>query len=466
MKKFVNPSIFRAYDIRGIVDKDFNKQDAETIGKAFGTYIQEIAGPRIVVGHDNRFTSDELNAYFVRGLLSTGCKITDVGLSLTPIINFATIFYGFDGGVMITGSHNPKDFNGLRFVKKQALPIYNSEIQKIREILESSKFKIGKGDVEYREVFGDYAAAIYSRIELARPLKVILDCANGTPSEFAPILFENLGCQLSKIHCLSFGDYPYHTPDPEEKITLLDAQKLVVEKKADLGIGFDTDGDRFGIIDEAGQIYENDKIMIILAREVLKHHPGSKVLFDIKSSYVLENEIKKSGGIPEMVKTGHPYFRMAMVEDPNIFLAGEVSSHTFIKDGYYGFDDGLFAAAKVLEILSKTKHLFSEFFAEVEKTAHTEELKAPCPDEKKFEIEKALSKEFSKNYKTITIDGVRIVFSKTAWALVRASNTGPYLSLRFEAKDKKKLKEIVEIVKSRLQKYPVVDYSCLENLDL
>lgn len=460
----MNPQIFRAYDIRGIYDKDLNNEDARILGQAFGTYIQNISGPKVVIGHDNRFSSVPLNDNFVEGLLLSGCDILDIGLSLTPIIHFSVITQNLNGGIMVTASHNPKEFNGFRFDAKKALPIYNDQIQEIRKIAESKSFINGKGIIHYSDAFPAYLGNIISKINLKRKLRVVIDCGNGTSSRFAPELFEKLGCEVLPLQCNLDGDFPVHVPDPEEKINLADSAQLVLSQRADLGVGFDADGDRFGIIDENGQVYENDKILILLARQILAKKPRAKIIYDIKSSYLLENEIRRLGGDPQMMQTGHPYFKIAMEKDPNILLGGELSGHTFIKDGYFGSDDGLFAAARILEILSCVNHPFSEFFANIPKTSHTEELRAPCPDDKKFEIVESLKNDFRANWKTIELDGVRVVFSESSWALVRASNTSPYLSLRFEAENDAKLNEIIDIVESRLQKYPVVDISCLSNL--
>lgn len=460
----MNPQIFRAYDIRGIYEKDFGNEDAKLLGQAFGTYAREKFGKRIVIGHDNRFSSVPLNDNFVSGLLSCGCEVTDIGLSLTPIIHYSVMEFGFDAGVIVTASHNPKEFNGFRFDGPKARPIYNDQIQKIKEVAENKDFKNGIGVIHYTDMFSRYLKNITDRIHLERPLKIVIDCGNGTSSRFAPEVFEKLGCSIVPLQCNLDGDFPLGTPDPEEKLKLEEGAKLVIKEKADLGLGFDADSDRFGVIDEKGQIYENDKILIFLASAILKKYPKGKVIFDIKSSYVLASEIKKAGGVPQMIQTGHPYFKEAMELDPSIILGAELSGHTFIKDGYFGFDDGLYAGAKVLEILSKSPQSFSSHFSNIPKTYHTEELKAPCPDDKKFEIEEALKKDFRNQWKTLEIDGVRILFSDTAWALVRASNTSPYLSLRFEASSQEKLNEIIDIVEARLQKYPVVDTLCLLTL--
>ena len=447
------------------------------MGQAFGTYLQkqQLGRKKVILGHDNRFTSDEINAYFTEGLLSTGCDLLDLGLSLTPLVHYAVIKTKADAGVIITGSHNPKEFNGFRFDLKNANPLYGKELLKLKQIAESGEFVRGEAEVAYDdgEIFETYLADIKSRIHLEKPLRLAIDCGNGTASAFAVRLFKQFPCEIFPLYCNLHGDYPYHQPDPGAKINMQGLKEIILKEKLDLGLGFDTDGDRFGVIDEKGNIYENDKTLIVLARDVLKNHPGSKVLFDVKSSYVLANEIKKMGGQPFITRTGHSFFHVAIMENKDIFLGGEVSGHTYIKDNYYGFDDGLYAGARILEILSKADHPYSQFFADVPKTAHTEELKAPCPDDQKFQIVEEIKQKIReeiinshKDWQLIEIDGVRIRFSPTEWALIRASNTTPNLSLRFEAESKDKLKEIVGFVKSRLERYPVVDLSSLYKLKM
>lgn len=460
----INPHIFRAYDIRGFV-KYFSSEVSEKIGKAFGTYIVQRLGkeglatkiPKIVVGQDNRFSSDELKAFFVEGLLSTGCHVSDSGLAITPLMHFAVIKHQFEAGAIVTASHNDKRYNGFRFDYRNAHPIYNKDIQEIRKIAEKGDFIRGIGDIEYVEVFDEYLEDIKKRIKMEATLKVVLDCGNGATSRFAPVLFQSLGIKIIKLFCNLDGSFPYHDPDPEESLNLTPLSKVVVEQGADVGVAFDTDGDRFAIMDEKGTRYENDQIMILLAKDILSRCPGTKVIFDIKSSMTLPEEIKKYGGIPILFKTGHPYYRVEMERDPQILLGGEVSAHTFIKDNYYGYDDGLFAACRVLQILSKSGKPLSVLLADLPRTYHTEELKLPCPDNKKFRIVEEVKDHFSRYYKTIEIDGVRIIFSKNSWALVRASNTEPAISVRFEAKNQEDITESIKIVLKRLEKYPDVD---------
>lgn len=465
----MSPHIFRAYDIRGLV-KYFPHETAEKIGKAFGTYIIrrlkkegiKRSNPKIVVGRDNRFSSDELKAFFIEGLLSSGCQVTDIGLTITPLMHFSVIKKNFDGGVIVTASHNDKRYNGFRFDYKNGLPIYNEAIQKIREIAENGDFIRGIGDVDYADFFDDYLEDIKKRITIKKPLRVVIDCGNGATARFSPILFESVGFKVSKLFCNLDGSFPYHDPDPEESLNLTFLSKVVVETNADVGVSFDTDGDRFGVLDETGRKYENDQILVLLAKDILKRNPGAKVIFDIKSSMILPAQIKKYGGRPILFRTGHPYYRVEMEKDPQILLGGEVSSHTFIKDNYYGFDDGLFAALRTLQIISHEGKPLSKLFSDLPKTFHTEELKLPCPDDKKFALVEKIKTYFSKYYKTVEIDGVRIIFSKDSWGLIRASNTEPAISVRFEAKKQADIEKSIKLVLKRLKKYPDVDISFLE----
>jgi phosphomannomutase/phosphoglucomutase len=461
----VDPKIFRAYDIRGVVDVDFDPKESSSIGKAFGTYIQRrFGGKKVVVGHDNRFSSSEINDYFVHGLLSTGCDVTDIGLALTPLVHFAVVKHQYDAGCIITASHNPKEFNGFRFDGPDCQPIFNNDLQEIRKLIEKNDFIKGEGKIAYREIFGEYASDISSRVHIQRKVKVVIDCGNGAASEFAPRLYESLGVEVITQHCALHGDFPYHTADPEQQINMVDSIMRLSHDNADLAIGFDTDGDRYGVVDESGKMYSNDLLLIPLSKDVLRRFPGTKILFDVKSSYVLSDEIEKAGGIPVMIRTGHPYFRQAMRQDPSILIGGEVSSHTFIRDNYYGYDDGLFAGLRVVELLSRTDEPFSEFFRDIERTEATEEIRLPTPDDQKFVVVNNIKKSLENSFDVLTVDGVRVKFSDRAWALVRASNTTPNITVRFEAENPTKLQEIVEIIRSRLIQYPVVDITPLGTL--
>ena len=458
----IKPTIFRDYDIRGIVGKDFETTDAKKVGQAFGTYIQEISGPNLLVGRDNRFTSDELSAYFIQGLLQTGCNIIDTGLTLRPLVQMGILKENFNGGALITGSHNPPEYNGIKFFTRRGLPVFGVQIKKIKDLFYSGKFLQGTGKIGYTEEIDNlYFDAIVPKLAIEFPTKIVVDAGNGTTSKFAPELFRRLGSTVISLYCNLNGSYPYHTPNPEARVNTLDLSQKVIEEKADLGIAFDTDGDRFGIVDEKGNFYENDLTLLVLAKKALEEHRGAKIIYDVKSSYVLEGEIKKAGGIPIMIPTGHPYFQERMKNDPEVILGGELSGHTMFRENHC-FDDALFAAAKILETVSQSKKTASNLYQGIPQTAHTPEIKAPCPDEDKFDIVKEIKEVYKKEYPVLELNGARVLFSDTAWALVRASNTTPCLSLRFEAESKKHLKKIMEDAKSKLEKYPQVDLSQLD----
>jgi len=459
----INQTIFREYDIRGEAGRDFEDRDFELIGRAFGTYIQKISGKNLLVGRDNRFTSDSISAYLIEGLLATGCNIVDTGLSLRPIIQTGILKEDFDGGLMVTGSHNPPEYNGVKFFTKGGFPIFGKEIAELKKLFYSKNFKQGHGKIAYTDVSDLYFAEISKNLEAAtspRQLKVVVDAGNGTASKFAPKFLHQLGYKVLTIHCNLIGSYPFHVPNPEVRVNTLDLSRKVREEHADLGIAFDTDGDRFGVVDEEGNFYESDRTLIILARYALEKHPGAKILFDVKSSYILEEEIKKSGGVPIMVRTGHPFIQEAMKEDPKIVLGGELSGHTMFRENNC-FDDGFFAACKLLEILNRSGKKYSELYKGIPKTECTPEIKAYCPDEDKFEVVEKVKNIYKKKYRVIELDGARVLFSDTSWALVRASNTTPSLSLRFEAQTKKELKRLMEDMQDKLEEFPQVDLSQL-----
>lgn len=455
----LDPNIFRAYDIRGIMGESLDGKVAEAVGKGFGTWLRrstQSPQPVIIVGRDNRYGSDKLNTKLTEGLLSTGCNVIDIGLAVTPLVHFATINYHTDAGIIITASHNPKEFNGFRFDLRKAVPFYGEQLQEVKLLIEKEDYELGIGRVTYKEdVFKEYIADIKGRIKVARPLNIVIDCGNGASSKFAVEMFKELGLNVSDLYCNLDGDFPYHRPDPEERINLENLRQKVLEVKADAGFAFDTDADRFGVADEKGNTYENDKIMVILARDILAHHPGTKILCDIKSSYVLLNEIRKSGGEALMIKTGHPYFRSYMNQHDDCFLGGELSSHTFIKDNYYGYDDGMYAAARICQILSAEIKTLSQHFEGIPHTAHTEEIKLLCPDDIKLSVVNGVGNYFFKHGLSVSdVDGYRVTISPTSWFLIRSSNTSPYISLRFEAENKENLLSLVSLVTEQLKNYP------------
>lgn len=457
----INPLIFRAYDIRGIAIgdlPDLTHETVYTLGQGVGTYFQRKYGNKIVCGKDNRISSDELHGTFISGMLATGCIVTSVGYATSPMVYFATCTYPVDGGVNITASHNPKEYNGVKLVAKNAHSICGDEIQEILKIIQNEDFIEGKGELITKEIFPDYLDAVKSYIVLPRKLKIILDAGNGIAGLFAPKLFRELGCEVIEQHCELDGNFPNHEANPESEKNMEDVKTRVLKEKADLGIGFDGDGDRVGIIDEKGHFYHADYLLIPLARDLLSRHNGATVIFDIKSSKLVEDDITQHGGKPIRYKTGHSFIETKMKES-GALLAGETSGHIFFGERWYGFDDGIYAAARITELLSKSTKPFSAFFDGIPKVLTTPEWKVPCSDQTKFRVVEDIKQFFTKRYPCITIDGVWVDFGKGAWGAVRASNTNPHLTLRFEAYDQKTLSLIQKIFIDKLKEYPEVDLS-------
>jgi len=464
----INPYIFREYDIRGLVGKDLNKDTVKLIGKGFGILIQKISGKNVVIGKDNRESSTELQAALIEGLIEVGCEVTTIEFSTSPMLYFAVCNYGFDGGINVTGSHNPIEFNGLKLTQKNAVPVYGKELKGILKIIEEgfvgsgevegSKNKKGKLIEENKHVKEDYLNAICDRIKLnpGKKLKVVVDCGNGTASYFAPEMLRKIGCEVVELYCEPDSTFPNHLPDPAEEKYMEDLKKKVLEEKADLGIAYDGDADRCGIVNEKGQLVHPDFLLILLARDFLGRNPGEKVIFEVKCSENVKSEIEKSGGKAVVWKAGHSLIKDKMKKD-KILLGGEASGHMFFGENYFGFDDGLYASAKILEIYSKAGKAFSEHFLDIPKVYATPEIKLPCPDEKKFEVVEKVKDYFKEKYENIDVDGIRIIFEEGAWGLVRASNTNPYLTVRFEARTEEKLEEIKKIVFDKLKEFKEVE---------
>ncbi|MFA6521096.1 MAG: phosphomannomutase/phosphoglucomutase [Candidatus Gracilibacteria bacterium] len=458
----INPLIFRAYDIRGIaMDEagempDLTAESMYALGQGVGTYMQKNYGKNIVCGKDNRLTSDDLYGAFISGLLTTGCIVTGVGHASSPMIYYAVCKYGFDGGVNITASHNPKQYNGIKLVGKNAHSVCGPELQEVLKIIQSENFTEGKGELFSKEIFPDYVAELKQNIRIERPLKVVVDAGNGITGIFAPRLLEELGCEIIPLYCDLDGNFPNHEANPESEKNMKDVIKAVLKEKADIGIGFDGDGDRVGIVDEKGHFYNADYLLIPLSRDVLSRNPGASIIFDIKTSKVVEDDILAHGGKPMRYKTGHSFIETKMKET-GAPLAGETSGHIFFAERWYGFDDGMYAAARILELLSKTHKPFSSYFADVPEVFTTPEFKIPCSDTAKFRVTEDVKNYFAKRYPCLTIDGVWVDFGKGAWGAVRASNTSPCLTARFEAHDKKTLATIQSIFIDKLKEYPEVD---------
>jgi phosphomannomutase/phosphoglucomutase len=451
----LNPHIFRAYDVRGRVGADINPDVFRQIGRAYATLIRRAGGRRVAVGQDNRLSSAELKAAFADGVCRAGVDVVDVGLVTTPILYFATAHWGLDGGANITGSHNPIEYNGVKMVHRGAAPLSEGEIQTLRTLIEAGDFESGRGGVEARSPREDYFAAIERLVRPPRQLRVVADAGNGVAGLYGPDLLRRLGCEVIELHCESDGRFPHHLPDPEDPANVVDLQARVVEVGADLGVAWDGDADRVGVVDERGRRHEADLILILLARDLLARRPGAKIVFDVKSSQSLVEDIRRHGGVPVMWKTGHSHLKRKMRQE-GILLGGEVSGHMFFGEDYYGVDDGILAACKIIEVAARSPEPLSRLFDSVPHLRATPEIKAPCPDSEKFQVIEDLARELKRQYETIDIDGARVLFPDGGWALVRASNTNPYLTLRFEGRSDDAIARMKRVIYDALRRYPSV----------
>jgi phosphomannomutase / phosphoglucomutase len=451
----LNPHIFRAYDVRGRVGSDLNPEIFRQVGRAYATLIRRNGGRTIAVGQDNRESSAELKAGFVEGVRAAGVDVVDVGVVTTPILYFAVAHWALDGGANITGSHNPVEYNGVKMVHPGAAPLSEDEIQSLRAMIERHDVESGAGTLTSRSPRDDYFDTVTGIVHPARPLKVVADAGNGIAGVYGPPLLRRLGVEVIELHCESDGRFPNHLPDPEDPANVVDLQQKVLEVGADLGLAWDGDADRVGVIDERGRRHEADLVLALLARDLLGRHPGAKIVFDVKCSQVLVDDIRKHGGVPVMWKTGHSHLKRKMRED-KILLGGEVSGHIFFAEGYYGVDDGILAACKVVELVSRHAQPVSTLFDALPHLHATPELKAPCPDAEKFRVIEELTRELKQRYETIDIDGARVLFPGGGWGLVRASNTNPYLTLRFEAKTEREIEDMQRVIYDALRRYPFV----------
>ena len=449
----MNPQIFREYDIRGVADRDLTDNVVFSIGQGYGTYVLEKGVKELIIGRDVRLSSERICDAVIAGLQSTGCDVIDLGLVPTPVFYFSAFHYDENAGIMITGSHNPSEFNGFK-IGLNKTTIYGEEIQNLRKLIETSKFKSGKGTVSKLNPVPDYIKMILSKVKIKSGLKVVFDAGNGTAGVVIEELFNKMGIEPIFINVMPDGNFPAHLPDPTIPEYMKDLKSTVFELDADLGIGYDGDADRIGAIDDKGDIVWGDKLLAIFAADIIKHKPKAKIVFEVKCSQGLVEYVKSIGGIPLMWKTGHSLIKAKMKEE-GALLAGEMSGHMFFADDYYGYDDAIYASARLLKILSESDKPLSELIAEIPYYYSTPEIRVDCSDELKFEVTRMIRDYFKKQYEIIDIDGVRVIFPN-GWGLVRASNTQPVLVLRFEAKTPEQLVEIQEMFYNQLRKYPGV----------
>jgi len=458
-------SIFRKYDIRGLATGDTPQlvpEVALAVGKALGTYLPEqFNTERVFVGSDNRVTSGPLKEAMIEGLSSTGMDVTDIGEVMTPTVYFASAsFDGVGAGVMITGSHLDTRYNGIKMAYGK-LALAGEQIQDLLKIIDSGDFATGDGEVsEDMDMINKHMSAIEAKVEMEKTMKVVLDAGNGLSGKYIPPVLTNLGLEVECLFCEPDGTFPNHLPNPEDPEMTKDLEAKVVEVGADLGLAFDGDSDRCGFIDNHGHHIAADRLLALLARDLLERHPGTPIVFDVKASQALPDEIKKYGGKPVMWKSGHSLMKQKMNEIGSL-LGGEVSGHLFIGEEYYGFDDAPLVALKTLEIISKTDKTVAEIFEEIPKLEATPEIILSAPDNLKFKMIEEMTEVLDKDYEVVTVDGARVLF-ENGWGLVRASNTQPAVTLRFEAYTREQIVKYMKIFKEQLDNYPEIDKSKFE----
>jgi len=444
----INPQIFREYDIRGVVDKDLTPDIVRILGQGFGTHMAQLGYRELVVGRDGRLSSKTFEEVLIEGLISTGCHVVNIGLCPTPVYYFSVFHLDKDGGMTVTGSHNPPEFNGFK-VSVGKSTIFGEEIQNLRRLIEKEEFVVGKGVVSNEKIIRPYQDYIKKNIHIEKRMKVVIDAGNGTAGIVAGPLLRDLGCEVEELYCEVDGRFPNHFPDPTLPGNLKDLINRVKKDQADVGIGYDGDADRIGVVDDHGNIIWGDQLMILFSREILKYKKGATFVAEVKCSQNLFDDIEKHGGKAMMWRTGHSLIEEKMREE-KAALGGEMSGHIFFADRYLGYDDAIYASCRLIELLSKTDRKLSQLLSDVPKTFITPEIRVDCPDEIKFKVVEHVKEALKKDYPIIDVDGVRVKF-EDGWGLVRASNTQPALVLRFEALTEKRLNEIRLLVEEKVR---------------
>jgi phosphomannomutase/phosphoglucomutase len=448
--------IFREYDIRGVVGDDLTDEGVYRLGLAIAASMVRENIRQAVVGRDNRLSSESFSQSLSDGMMKGGVDVVDIGVVPTPVLYFAAKRWNMSGGVMITASHNPPEFNGFKVIRGEGT-IYGKAIGELWDIAAGDLDESGSGRLDRRDANHEYVDYLSEHIKLERPVAFAADGGNGTSGIVAEDLFRGLGCSPVYLYMEPDGNYPNHHPDPTRADNLQDLRKSVLENRLELGVGFDGDSDRLGVIDDNGEILWGDRLLALFAREVLQDHPGASVIFEVKCSQSLAEDITKHGGRPIMWKTGHSLIKKKMREE-GALLAGEMSGHLFFADRYFGFDDAIYATCRLLEIVSKGRRSLNELLSDLPKYESTPEIRIDCPDEEKFRIVGEVRDYFKRDHEVIDVDGARIQF-EDGWGLIRASNTQPVLVLRFEAKTKESLRRIEIAVADILGRYIDVEPS-------
>jgi len=445
----INPYIFREYDIRGKVVEDFPPEVVVLLGRSFGTLVKRSGGREIAISGDIRLTTPDLINYFKEGVLSTGVDIINIGIVPTPVNYYSLFKLDVAASVQITGSHNPPEFNGFK-LSLHKKPVYGDQIQIIKNFIDKLDFDVGEGSETRYKILPDYHSMIKSKINIERKMNIVMDCGNAAGSINAPTIFKDLGVQLTELYCEPDGSFPNHHPDPTVEENLKDLIDEMKTGRYDAGIAFDGDADRLGVVDETGEIIWADQLIAIFLPDLIE--PGDEIIFDVKCSQSLEDMIKKYKGKPVMWKTGHSLIKNKMSES-NCKLGGEMSGHIFFADDYFGYDDAIYVAARLIQLLSKTDKTLSELKSVIPVYHSTPEIRLEADsDEEKFKIAKLAVEYFTKHNNCITVDGVRIIYDY-GWGLVRASNTQPVIVCRFEGNTLDNMNEIKKIVLDKLQEF-------------
>ncbi len=428
----LDPQIFRAYDIRGIVDKSLTEATVYSIGQAIGTKVLSLNGHSIVIGRDGRLSGKRLSQQLAAGIMATGCNVVDVGEVATPCLYFAVHELNVNSAIMLTGSHNPSDYNGLKIIL-EGTTIYGAAIQELYSLIIKQEFMTGNGHYTTTDIIPSYISTVARGLLVNKKLKIVVDCGNGIPGAIVPELYKKLGCEIIPMYCAVDGNFPNHHPDPSDPDNLRDLIKAVKDNNADLGLAFDGDGDRLGIVDNQGKIIWPDRVLMLFARELLTREPGATIIYDVKCSRDVAKIVTQAGGNPVMWCTGHSLIK-AKMRETGALLAAEMSGHVFFKDRWFGFDDALYTGARLIEILANTSASAAQVFADLPEMVSTPELAIEVNETEKFSIMQQLivRADFKLAHHLVTIDGLRVEFID-GWGLVRPSNTTPKLVVRFEA---------------------------------
>lgn len=468
----VNPHIFRGYDLRGIVDKDLTPEIVEHLGKGYGTFLKNNGINKAIVGHDCRLTSEEYKEAIIKGIILTGIDVIDIGLTLVGTFYWSQYHFNIKGGVMITASHNPAEYNGFKFAIDFSETMVSEQIQQLRKIVEKENYVISEtpGKVEKKNVWEDYYNDILKRIKLEKKFKVVIDPSMSTPGAFVPELLRRAGCEVIEKNCNLDGRFPLGTADPTEKAVAERLAKEVLEEKANIGFSYDADGDRIGIADEKGNIIWNDVLVAIFATDVLAKHPGAKIMFNTLCSKVVEDTIKENGGIPFMWRTGHSLLKKKNQEVKAAFI-GELSGHFFFSADFYNHDDGCYTTLRLLDYLANAGQTLSQIVDALPKYISSPEIKVGCADDKKSAFIEKIGELLRKDFPEAEVidderagDGVRLNLPDSMF-VIRYSQNGPYLTIKFEAQTQKKYDELKNYLNKLLHGYEEVDWNYGANVE-